>query len=75
MYGCTIMYLLSESHLSIHTFVDEGKISIDLFTCGLGNDFDKLRYIIRDYFDVNVLCKRQEDDRNTICGELGVQRQ
>jgi S-adenosylmethionine decarboxylase len=55
-YGCTMMYLLSESHLSIHTFVDEGKISLDLFTCGLGTDFDKLRYIIRDYFDVNILC-------------------
>jgi S-adenosylmethionine/arginine decarboxylase-like enzyme len=29
-YGATIVYLLSESHLSIHTFVDEGKITIDL---------------------------------------------
>ena len=35
-YGATMLYLLSESHLSIHTFVDEGKITIDLFTCGLG---------------------------------------
>ena len=51
-YGCTMMYFLSESHLSIHTFVDEGKISIDLFTCCLGTDFDKLRYIISDYYDI-----------------------
>ena len=28
-YGCTMMYLLPESHLSIHFFVDEGKISLD----------------------------------------------
>jgi S-adenosylmethionine/arginine decarboxylase-like enzyme len=55
-YSCTMMFLLSESHLSIHTLVDEGKISLDLFTCGLGTDFDKLRYIRRDYFDVNILC-------------------
>jgi S-adenosylmethionine/arginine decarboxylase-like enzyme len=34
--GCTIMYLLSESHLFVHTFVDEGKITLDLFTCSLG---------------------------------------
>ncbi len=27
--GVTRIYLLSESHLSIHTFVDEGKITID----------------------------------------------
>ncbi len=29
-YGATFIYLLSESHLSMHTFVDEGKITIDL---------------------------------------------
>jgi S-adenosylmethionine/arginine decarboxylase-like enzyme len=28
-YGATMIYLLSESHLSIHTFVDEGKITLD----------------------------------------------
>ena len=28
-YGATMIYLLSESHLSIHTFVDEGKVTID----------------------------------------------
>jgi S-adenosylmethionine/arginine decarboxylase-like enzyme len=28
-YSVTMVYLLSESHLSIHTFVDEGKITID----------------------------------------------
>ena len=32
-YGATMVYLLSESHLSLHTFVDEGKITLDLFTC------------------------------------------
>ena len=32
-YGATMIYLLSESHLSVHTFVDEGKITLDLFTC------------------------------------------
>jgi S-adenosylmethionine decarboxylase len=37
-YGATMVYLLSESHLSIHTFVEEGKITIDLFTCCLGAD-------------------------------------
>ncbi len=35
-YGDTMVDLLSESNLSIHTFVNEEKITIDLFTCGLG---------------------------------------
>ena len=53
-YGATMIYLLSESHLSIHTFVDEGKIIIDLFTCGLDVDDGKLKQIIKDYFVVNA---------------------
>lgn len=31
----TCLYLLSESHFSIHTFPEEnGRIAVDLFTCG-----------------------------------------
>ena len=53
-YGATIVYLLSESHLSIHTFVDEGKITIDLFTCSLSVENEKIKDIIKDYFVVNA---------------------
>ena len=42
-YGATIVYLLSESHLSIHTFVDEGKVTIDLFTCAIGVEIEKTK--------------------------------
>ena len=31
--GITILYLLSESHLSIHTFPERKYIAIDLYTC------------------------------------------
>ena len=54
-YGATMIYLLAESHLSIHTFVDEGKISLDLFTCSLGVEIEKIKSIIKDYFEVNSL--------------------
>jgi S-adenosylmethionine decarboxylase proenzyme len=54
-YGVTMIYLLAESHLSIHTFVDEGKITLDLFTCSLGVEYDKLKIIIKDFFDVQLL--------------------
>ena len=54
-YGVTMIYLLSESHLSIHTFVDEGKIALDLFTCSLGVEIEKIKSIIKDYFEVNSL--------------------
>jgi S-adenosylmethionine decarboxylase proenzyme len=31
--GCTILYLLSESHLSIHTFPERSFLSFDIYTC------------------------------------------
>tara|TARA_B100000073_G_C23726601_1_gene569477 strand:- start:1912 stop:2256 length:345 start_codon:yes stop_codon:yes gene_type:complete len=36
-YGFTGIYLLSESHLSFHTWPEHNKICIDLFTCGKNN--------------------------------------
>ena len=53
-YGATMVYLLAESHLSIHTFVDEGKITIDLFTCSLSVENEKIKSMIKDYFVVNA---------------------
>ena len=31
--GCSIILLLSESHMSIHTFPEKNHISFDLYTC------------------------------------------
>ena len=54
-HGATMVYLLSESHLSIHTFVDEGKVTIDLFSCDISLDDRKIKEIISDYFCVSFL--------------------
>ncbi len=32
--GCTLLFLLEESHMSIHTYPEHGYASIDMFTCG-----------------------------------------
>ena len=32
-HGCTILLLLSESHISIHTFPEKNHISFDIYTC------------------------------------------
>jgi S-adenosylmethionine decarboxylase len=32
--GVTAICLLSESHISIHTWPEEGKAAVDVFTCG-----------------------------------------
>ena len=31
--GCSIIFLLSESHISIHTFPEKKYISFDIYTC------------------------------------------
>lgn len=47
--GLTIVYLLSESHASLHTYPEYGACFVDLFTCGdtcSSEHFDKL---MREY--------------------------
>ena len=33
--GCSVVGLLSESHLSVHTYPEHGALFFDAFTCGL----------------------------------------
>jgi len=43
----TALYLLSESHLSIHTWPEKRYIAIDIFTCGNCN----VEYIAQKFID------------------------
>jgi S-adenosylmethionine/arginine decarboxylase-like enzyme len=52
--GATMIYLLSESHLSVHTFVDEGKVTLDLFTCDVSLDNRNIKKIICDFFYISA---------------------
>jgi len=53
-FGVTGVYVLSESHLSIHTFVEEKKISMDLYTCNIFNrDLELIEYIKKKFNPCN----------------------
>ena len=39
--GCTVLYLLSESHISIHTFPEKNYIACDIYTCRQHQDNDE----------------------------------
>ena len=52
--GVTIVYALAESHLSIHTFPEEGSCAIDVYTCGTMNSMDAMRVLIEHFNPVEV---------------------
>jgi S-adenosylmethionine decarboxylase len=47
--GFTILFLLSESHCSIHTYPENNSLFTDLFTCGDRCDYKKYEKIMIDY--------------------------
>lgn len=50
-FGVTGVYILSESHLSIHTFVEERKAALDLYTCTSFEDTENLEEFFKSLFN------------------------
>lgn len=52
--GCTIVIALSESHVSCHTWPENGCIAIDIYTCGDRNPkliaLELLKYLNSDSY-------------------------
>lgn len=48
--GATMIYLLSESHLSVHTYPEMKMITLDLYSCNLNINRDEVIKIINDFF-------------------------
>ena len=55
--GCTLLFLLTESHLSMHTFPEKNHISFDIYTC-------------RQYSDSSVYYKIYNDLLNKLEASL-----
>lgn len=52
-FGVTGVYILSESHLSIHTFVEERKVSLDLYTCTKFTNINDIELFFKSLFNYN----------------------
>jgi len=54
--GCTIVIALSESHISCHTWPENGCIAIDVYTCGEVNPkliaIELLKYLNSDNYSI-----------------------
>jgi len=57
--GCTIVIALAESHVSCHTWPENGCIAIDVYTCGEGNPkliaLELLKYLNSDNYLIREL--------------------
>lgn len=49
-YGVTALALLAESHISIHTWPEDGYIAVDIFTCGQHTEPEKAcKYLVQTF--------------------------
>jgi S-adenosylmethionine decarboxylase proenzyme len=57
--GVTIVFALSESHVSCHTWPEKGCIAIDVYTCGDGNPkliaLELLKYLDSDNYSIREI--------------------
>ena len=49
-YGATYVYVLSESHMSIHTYPEKRSAYMDIFCCNLGFDTSAACSLIKELF-------------------------
>lgn len=61
--GATCLYLLSESHLSIHTYPELRYCAIDLYCCNNEINMIDVLEIIYNYFNHNCIIKNSVIDR------------
>jgi S-adenosylmethionine decarboxylase proenzyme len=47
--GFTMLFLLSESHCSIHTYPEHRSVFVDLFTCGSTLTYESFDQVLTDY--------------------------
>ena len=58
--GITVLYLLSESHLSIHTFPEKNYMAFDIYTCRPSDDNSASEWIYHHLVD--ILGARREEN-------------
>lgn len=58
-FGATLLYLLSESHLSLHSYVEERCLSIDLYVCNESVKFNDVLDIIYEFFEFNCWIRKR----------------
>lgn len=57
--GCTVVIALSESHVSCHTWPENGCLAVDVYTCGEGNPkliaLEILKYLNSEKYSIREI--------------------
>ena len=53
-HGVTVVYALAESHISIHTFPENGCCAIDVYTCGDMNSRAGMDVLINHFDPIEI---------------------
>jgi len=61
--GVTMLYLLSESHLSIHTYPQKNYCAIDVYCCNLNLNVCDIITTINDYFNSDCVIMKKLIER------------
>ena len=67
--GFTILFLLSESHCSIHTYPENNSLFTDLFTCGDNCDYKKyekkmMEYLMPKKINTNLIIRDENNSHS-----------
>jgi S-adenosylmethionine decarboxylase len=57
--GVTAFLLLSESHISIHTWPESNKAAVDIYTCGTHTDPEAGLRVLLDHLRAKCVTKQQ----------------
>ena len=73
--GCTILFLLSESHISIHTFPEKNHISFDIYTCRHYNnnsEYIEIFNFLINQLNASIDSEYKIIDRNFKCEKASI---
>ncbi len=62
-HGATLIVLLEESHLSIHTWPEEKYMAIDLFSCVEITEPERIHQLLKDHFGESLQIETQYVER------------
>ena len=57
-HGVSGVVVIAESHLAIHTWPEHGFAAVDVFTCGVSIDVDRVRSVLRAAFRATGVSER-----------------